>query len=70
LADRRGRPSPRNFDYTRYINAVRHQLGGNPPRRSAEITDAVLALIMGAIIALMGTESRTTTPLSIAARLR
>jgi hypothetical protein len=38
--------------------------------RSAEITDAVLALIMGGIIALMGTESRTTTPLSIAARLR
>jgi hypothetical protein len=71
LADPQGRPSPRNFDYTLYINAVRHQLGGNPPRRSVgKITDAVLALIMGGIIAIMGTESRTTTPLSIAARLR
>jgi len=38
--------------------------------RSAKITCAVIALIAGGIIALVGTERRTTTPLSIAARLR
>jgi hypothetical protein len=53
-----------------YING--DLIGGGPRLRvtSAEITDTVLALIMGGIIAITGTESRTTTPLSIAARLR
>ncbi len=38
--------------------------------RSAEITDAMMALVMGAVIALMGTETRTTTSLGIDAGLR
>jgi VanZ family protein len=35
------------------------------PGRSAEITDALIALLMGAIIASMGTENRAATPLGI-----
>jgi VanZ family protein len=35
------------------------------PGRSAEITDALIALLMGAIIASMGTETRAATPLDI-----
>jgi VanZ family protein len=40
------------------------------PGRSAEITDAAMALVMGVIIALMETENRATTSLGIDAGLR
>jgi VanZ family protein len=40
------------------------------PGRSAEITDALIALLMGAIIASMGTENRAATPLGIRPGLR
>jgi VanZ family protein len=40
------------------------------PGRSAEITDALIALLMGAIIASMETESRAATPLGIGPGVR